>query len=154
MTETSQSDYAPVAAESPPTTQSAVPSRPPRRRRAGIIVLSAVNTLLLLALGGLVALFMDSARAWNADRDYMSRQVAEIVDEVAAAEEEISDLDAQSGEIGAKLAEVQGRDPAVSRCLAAVRKIIERLDAGERSIVLDYDDPCGVPLPGRWTING
>ena len=137
-----------------PTTDVTAVAPARRRRRAGVIVLSVLNMLLLLALGGLVATMVRTDQTWKADRDYKDRQIAEIVAEVAEADARISDLDAEAAELVKKRAEVEKRDPAVLKCVAAVRKIIERIDAGERSIVLDYDDPCGVPISARWTING
>ena len=160
MTESPKPEHTASLAEAPTLPIDAVPTDlvtaapAPRRRRTGPIVMSVLNTLLLLALGGVVALMVRTDRAWQADREYKDRQIAEIVAEVAEADSQISDLDAEIAELGQQRAEVERRDPAVLKCVAAVRKTIERIDAGERSIVLDYDDPCGVPLSTRWTING
>jgi hypothetical protein len=129
------------------------PVAPERRSRAAVIVLSVLNTLLLLTIGGLVALLLQFQQRWDSDQAQRDQQISEVGAQIAGVEADISDRTAEEADFKAKEAEATKREAGVAECVAAVRALVARLDAGEKDVPLSYDDPCGVPVSGRWTFN-
>ena len=131
----------------------AVPPAPRRRGRAGVIILSVLNFLLLAALGGAVYFRMQTQQQWEADRSYRATQLSELRDDTTEVEGQVRERKAEEVDFQGKEVEAAKREPAEEACLKAVRAVIAKLDAGEKNVVMDYDDPCGVPVSGRWTIS-
>jgi hypothetical protein len=137
----------------PTAEMAAVPPAPRRRGRAGVIAMSVVNFLLLAVLGGAVFVRMQFQDQWEADRADRAGQISDVRGQTTAVEGRIRDREAEQADFTAKEAEAVKREPAEEACLKAVREVITKLDNGEKNIVLTYDDPCGVPVSGRWTIS-
>ena len=131
----------------------AVPPAPRRRGRAGVIILSVLNFLLLAALGGGLYFRMQTQQQWEADRADRAGQLSELRAETTEVEGQVRERKAEEVDFQGKEVEAAKREPAEEACLKAVRAVIAKLDAGEKNVVMDYDDPCGVPVSGRWTIS-
>jgi len=155
VAETPFPEQAPVVAGPPaepaPATEAVVAVKHPRRRRTGLIVLTVVNVVLLLAVGGGIGLLVYSQDQWNRDRAGQEQQISEVQQDLADVESDILDRKAEEADLIAKEADWPQHDPADAACLAAVRAVKAKLDAGHQEVPVDYDDPCGVPVSGEWT---
>jgi hypothetical protein len=129
------------------------PAAEPSRGRAGVIVLSVLSFLLVLTIGGLVVLLLQFQQRWDNDRAQRDQEISQVRQQIVGVEEDIRDRKAEEADFKAQEAEATKRDPGVAECVAAVRALVARLDAGEKSVLLDYDDACGVPVSGRWTFD-
>lgn len=121
------------------------PPRPARRRRPAVIVLAIVNTLLLLGLGALVAVFLVSRNAQEAIANDLERETGSVRDDVTAADKKIQDLMREKQRLDDEAAKAAERTPEDQECLDAVRVFIEDLEADDKARVA-FDRPCGVRL--------
>ena len=116
-------------------------------------LLVLLNLIGLAGLGGVTWYLRQSQQLWESDRTDRAAQITDIHQKVADVEADIRERKAEEVDFQAKEVDAAKRDPAETQCLTAVRSVIERLDAGEDEILVEYDDPCGVPVSGRWYIS-